>query len=212
MGRRPAVDLNIIPVRVAAPTELNSSSSPPRNLPINVSRLQYIRAVHKTSNTQLANKGKWRNLFVYLFLLFTFPPSWIGSLPYPNTFCQYLSKYSWEKRSTGREVLNVLGGVSCWGLSNVGKPGQGTPTSTNITWPHYQAQTGWASHMKKPPLHQNYHHCDVRQTHTQVHVCWIKTQGTRPNAKCWQLHHCATAWLFYKLPNFTFINNICCKL
>lgn len=47
MGRKPAVDLNIIPVRVAAPTELNSSSSPPRNLPIKVSKLQYIKAVDK---------------------------------------------------------------------------------------------------------------------------------------------------------------------
>ena len=47
MGRKPAVDLKIIPVRVAAPTELNSSSSPPLNLPMRVSKLQYISAGDK---------------------------------------------------------------------------------------------------------------------------------------------------------------------
>ena len=46
MGLTPAVDLKSMPVKVAAPIELNSSSSPPRNFPINVSRLQYMSAVH----------------------------------------------------------------------------------------------------------------------------------------------------------------------
>ena len=53
MGLKPAVDLKIMPVRVAAPTELNSSSSPPRILLIKVSRLQYINAVSiKTTHDQ----------------------------------------------------------------------------------------------------------------------------------------------------------------
>ena len=50
MGRMPAVDLKIIPVAVAAPMELNSSSSPPRTLLSSVSKLQYISAVYKTTS------------------------------------------------------------------------------------------------------------------------------------------------------------------
>ena len=50
MGLTPAVDLKSMPVKVAAPIELNSSSSPPRNFPINVSRLQYMSAVHNKEN------------------------------------------------------------------------------------------------------------------------------------------------------------------
>ena len=71
MGRNPAVDLNIMPVKVAAPTELYSSSSPSRNLPMSVSRLQYISAVDQ-SNRHVFKKKKpckfWILIFPYLKL------------------------------------------------------------------------------------------------------------------------------------------------
>ena len=66
MGLTPAVDLKSMPVKVAAPIELNSSSSPPRNFPINVSRLQYMSAVH--------NKERKFNSFQ---LFFNHDFSWI---------------------------------------------------------------------------------------------------------------------------------------
>ena len=108
MGRTPAVDLNIMPVRVAAPTELNSSSSPPRNLPINVSRLQYIRAVHKTSKTQSATKENEETCLLIPIVCLSTKPEKQPSLP--KHFCWYPFKYTWVNRSTGREVLDVLTG------------------------------------------------------------------------------------------------------
>ena len=58
MGRNPAVDLKIMPVKVAAPTELYSSSSPPRNFPMSVSRLQYISAVDQNNRLVFMQKNK----------------------------------------------------------------------------------------------------------------------------------------------------------
>ena len=49
MDRNSAVDLKIMSVNVAAPNEAYSPSSPPRNLPMSVSRLQYISAVDQNN-------------------------------------------------------------------------------------------------------------------------------------------------------------------
>ena len=64
MGRNPAVDLKIMPVKVAAPTELYSSSSPPRNLPMSVSRLQYISAVDQSNGHVFIQKNKAKLLIL----------------------------------------------------------------------------------------------------------------------------------------------------